>query len=393
MKKISALIAILFIGSSGYSQQMQPVYKASLDSLKIFIDPSKKETILNRLVKAYPGDNFDQYRAALIDNFVIAKNSAKALFYFNQIEETARVMYVGSVATGLMAYDLKAAETLIRQELANPTNVKEDRLFLLNLYSQLMDKKGDYHKAFAAIKECYEQAPRKSVGLTAQYYYLMSKTGRYQEAFPELEKAASTGLVDDNFKAELKNAYAKVNPGKDANAYLTDLSNQFEEKYSTEIAAKMIAEQAPEFKVEDVNGREVSLSDFKGKTIVLDFWATWCGPCKKSLPAMQMMVNKYVNDPNVNFLFIHTWETVPDPKSDAVNYLLTHNLDLPLYMDVKNPETKKNPAVSSFGVKGIPAKFIIDGNGKIRFKTSGLVWPNEAAVKELSAMVEMARKM
>jgi thiol-disulfide isomerase/thioredoxin len=391
MKKIFMLITILFSVSSAYSQQGEPPYKASLDSLKIFIDPLKKEEILTRLMKTHQNDSFDQYIATLVDNFVMAKNSEKALFHFNQIAQTARIMYAGSVATGIMAYDLKAAETLIEQELANPTNVQEDRLFLLNLYSQVMDKKGDHNKAFAAIKECYEQASRKSAGLTAQYYYLMSKTGRYQEAFPELEKAASAGFVEDNFKEELKNAYSKINPGKDANAYLTALTRQFEEKYKAELTAKMLAEQAPNFKVKDLNGKEVSLSDFKGKTIILDFWATWCGPCKKSLPGMQLMVNKYKNDPNVKFLFIHTWETVPDPKSDAVNYLLTHNLDLPLYMDVKNPETKKNPAVSSFGVNGIPAKFIIDGNGKIRFKTSGFVWPNEAAVKELSAMIELSR--
>jgi thiol-disulfide isomerase/thioredoxin len=391
MKKIYMLITILFSVSSAYSQQGEPPYKASLDSLKIFIDPLKKEEILTRLMKTHQNDSFDQYIATLVDNFVMAKNSEKALFHFNQIAQTARIMYAGSVATGIMAYDLKAAETLIEQELANPTNVQEDRLFLLNLYSQVMDKKGDHNKAFAAIKECYEQASRKSAGLTAQYYYLMSKTGRYQEAFPELEKAASAGFVEDNFKEELKNAYSKINPGKDANAYLTALTRQFEEKYKAELTAKMLAEQAPNFKVKDLNGKEVSLSDFKGKTIILDFWATWCGPCKKSLPGMQLMVNKYKNDPNVKFLFIHTWETVPDPKSDAVNYLLTHNLDLPLYMDVKNPETKKNPAVSSFGVNGIPAKFIIDGNGKIRFKTSGFVWPNEAAVKELSAMIELSR--
>ena len=391
MKKIAFLIASLTIGSSAYSQQAEPAYQASLDSLKIFIDPLKKEEILNRLIKAHPNDGFDQYKASLVDNFVTVKNAEKALLYFNQIAETARIMYIGSVGTGIMAFDLKAAQTLLEQELSNPTNAPEDRLFLLNLYSQVMDKIGDHDKAFAAIKECYERSTRKSAGLTAEYYYLMSKAGRYREAFSELEKAASAGLVDDHFKEELKSAYVKMNPGKDPNAYLLSLTSQFEEKYKAEIVAKMIAEQAPEFKVKDPNGKEVALSDFKGKTIVLDFWATWCGPCKKSLPAMQMMVNKYKNDPNVKFLFIHTWETVADPKSDAVNYLLTHNLDLPLYMDVKDPATKKNPAVASFGVKGIPAKFVIDGKGIIRFKASGLSWPNEAAVKELTAMIELSR--
>ncbi|OWK69642.1 TlpA disulfide reductase family protein [Pedobacter sp. AJM] len=391
MKKIVLLLAILAIGKSAFTQQAQPAYKASLDSLKIFIDLSKKEAILNRLVKAHPKDNFDPSRAILVDNFVIAKNSAKALHYFNQIQQTARIMYVENVATGIMAYDLKAAETLLGQELNNPKNAKEERLYLLQLYSQVMDKMGNHAKAFAAIKECYEQATRKSAGLTAQYYYLMSKTGRYQEALPELEKAVLSGLANDDYKNELKNAYENIHPGKDSNVYLAALTKQFDDKYKAEIAAKMIGEQAPEFKVKDINGKEVSLSDFKGKTIVLDFWATWCGPCKKSLPAMQMMVNKYKNDPTVKFLFIHTWETVSDPKYDAVNYLLTHNLDLPLYMDTKDPVTKKNPAVSSFDVSGIPAKFIIDGNGKIRFKELGLLWPNEVAVRQLSTMIEISR--
>ena len=391
MRKIALLIAILLTGLSGYSQQKEPAYKASLDSLKIFIDPLKKEAILERLVKDHPGDSFDQFRATLVDNFVVTKNSAKALFHFNKIVETARIMYVGSVATGIMAFDLKAAETLVEQELANKTNAPEDRQFLLHLFSQVMSKQGDYKKAFAAIKDCYEHAIRKTPGLTAEYYYLMSKNGGYQEALPELEKAVLAGLADEEYKAELKSAYAKVNPGKDSNAYLAGLTDQFEGKYKTAISAKMLDEQAPNFKVTDIKGKEVSLSDFKGKVVVLDFWATWCGPCKKSLPAMQMLVNKYKKDPNVKFLFIHTWETVADPKSDAVNYLLTHNLDLPLYMDLKNPDTKKNPAVSSFGVDGIPAKFVIDGSGKIRFKASGLVYPDEAAVKELSAMVELSR--
>ncbi|WP_196937401.1 redoxin domain-containing protein [Sphingobacterium pedocola] len=391
MKKILLLIAFLSAGYSGYSQQAEPAYKASLDSLKIFIDPLQKELILERLVKEHPGESFDQHRATLVDNFVVAKNSAKALFHFNQIAETARIMYVGSVATGIMAFDLKTAETLMEQELTNSTNAPEDRQFLLHLYSQVMAKQGDYTKAFAAIKECYENAIRKTAGLTAEYYYLMSKTGGYEEALPELEKAVRAGLADYDYNAELKSAYVKMNPGKDPNAYLAALTNEFEEKYKTAIAAKMIDEQAPNFKVTDIKGKEVSLSDFKGKIVVLDFWATWCGPCKKSLPAMQMLVSKYKHDPSVMFLFIHTWETVKDPKADAVNYLLTHDLDLPLYMDLKDPATKKNPAVSSFGVKGIPAKFVIDGNGKIRFKSSGLTWPNEAAVRELTTMIEFCR--
>ena len=69
-----------------------------------------------------------------------------------------------------------------------------------------------------------------------------------------------------------------------------------------------------------------------------------------------------------------------------------NNYKLPLYMDVRDPATKKNPAVSSFDVKGIPAKFVIDGSGKIRFKTAGFGGTKEALVNELSAMIELSRQ-
>ncbi|SMC56682.1 hypothetical protein [Pedobacter nyackensis] len=61
-------------------------------------------------------------------------------------------------------------------------------------------------------------------------------------------------------------------------------------------------------------------------------------------------------------------------------------------MDLKDATTEKNPAVSLFGVAGIPAKFVIDGSGHIRFKMSGFGGTNDSAVAELSAMIELSRK-
>ena len=154
----------------------------------------------------------------------------------------------------------------------------------------------------------------------------------------------------------------------------------------------MIDEAAPAFSVTDVNGKKVSLSDFKGKTIVLDFWATWCGPCVESFPAMQMAANRYANDPEVKFLFIHCWENVADPLTDAKNFLSKRNYAFDLYMDPVDPGTKRSPAAAAFKVNGIPAKFIIDGKGRIRFSVSGFAGKAEAAAEEVVQMVEMARK-
>lgn len=391
MKKITLIATGLLIGLTAFGQQTAPAYKASLDSLKIIIDPLKQEAIITRLIKANPTDNFDQYKAMLANNFASAKNTVKALTYFNQLQGRARAMYLGPVATGIMAYDLKAAESFVKEQMAKMELPAQERQTLLHLHSQILAKKGDYANAFTAFKEYYDQAQRKSPVLSANYYYLMSKTGNQQEALPELEKAVLAGVASEDIKSELGKAYGKLNPGKDSKAYLTGLEKQFEEKHRAELVAKMVKETAPNFTVTDISGKTVSLSDFKGKIVVLDFWATWCGPCKAALPAMQMTVNKYQADPNVKFLFIHTWEQVSNPKEEAIKYFADNNYKLPLYMDVRDPSTRRNPAVSAFDVKGIPAKFVIDGQGNIRFKTSGFGGTNEAAVNELSTMIELSR--
>ncbi|WP_090889151.1 TlpA family protein disulfide reductase [Pedobacter rhizosphaerae] len=128
------------------------------------------------------------------------------------------------------------------------------------------------------------------------------------------------------------------------------------------------------------------------KTIVLDFWATWCGPCKASFPAMQKLVNKFKGDDQVKFLFIHTWERSATPQKDAIEYLTGNKFNLDLYMDAKDPNTRSNPAVSAFKVMGIPAKFVIDGDGNTRFKLTGFSGGDDAAVAEVSAMINLAKR-
>jgi cytochrome c biogenesis protein CcmG/thiol:disulfide interchange protein DsbE len=74
---------------------------------------------------------------------------------------------------------------------------------------------------------------------------------------------------------------------------------------------------APDFNLRDLEGNEVSLANHRKKVAVLDFWATWCAPCIKSFPAMQMAVDKYKRDPDVTFLFITTWEQKPNAQQSV----------------------------------------------------------------------------
>lgn len=150
--------------------------------------------------------------------------------------------------------------------------------------------------------------------------------------------------------------------------------------------------QSPSFVVKDVNGNDVSLNDFKRKTIILDFWATWCGHCKKSFPAMQMAVNKYKDDSDVKFLFIHIWEQSKNPLEEATSYLESNGYTFDLYIDPKDSEGNSKAALL-FGVKGIPQKYVIDGGGVVRFNVTGFGGVDDAAVEELSLMIEYTKKM
>jgi thiol-disulfide isomerase/thioredoxin len=157
-----------------------------------------------------------------------------------------------------------------------------------------------------------------------------------------------------------------------------------------QLLAEVLTEPAPHFSLKDQNGKQVSLGDFKGKVLVLDFWSTWCVPCKKSFPAMQLAQQKYTKDPSVKFLFIHTWETSKTATEEVKKYLASTGFDFQVLMDLKDT-SGHNAMVESYQVSAIPAKFIIDKKGKIVFKLTGFTGSDEEAVAEISERIEIAK--
>lgn len=73
--------------------------------------------------------------------------------------------------------------------------------------------------------------------------------------------------------------------------------------------------------LKDMKGNTIQISDWKGKVVFLDFWATWCGPCKKSFPGLQKLYDKYKDNPKVQFAIVNCWERAEDRKVPVKEFL------------------------------------------------------------------------
>lgn len=154
----------------------------------------------------------------------------------------------------------------------------------------------------------------------------------------------------------------------------------------------LINKTAPDFNLEDINGETVHLGSLRGKVVILDFWATWCTPCIKSFPAMEMAMVQYKDDKDVVFLFVNTWERAKDPRTLVKDFFEKRKFDFYVLLDLKDPERNTNKVAEDYKLNGIPAKFIIDREGIVRYHGTGFTGDDQKVVEELSKMIEFARE-
>jgi len=208
----------------------------------------------------------------------------------------------------------------------------------------------------------------------------------YKTAKPIIEEAVKIGLQFDGMKDAVKKAYISENGNENGfDDYYTKLEESGKAVRLAKQKKQMINQPAPQFTLTDLDGKNVSLSDYKGKVVILDFWATWCGPCKASFPAMLKTIEKYKNDKDVVFLFINTWQTEIDKKKNAEDFIKENKYTFHVLLD------NENKVVADFKVSSIPTKFVIDKNGNSRFNVVGSE-TGDVAVQNLSTMIELAKQ-
>ena len=125
---------------------------------------------------------------------------------------------------------------------------------------------------------------------------------------------------------------------------------------------------------EDLNGSQFSLRDFKGKTLFINYWATWCNPCLAEMPSMVELYNQYKDNQDIVFLYLskENKNTIIDyiPKDETLS-------QLPLYKIISDDEL--------FSTRGIPTTFIVDSSGEVVVKDVGsAIWNDQSVIDYLN---------
>lgn len=154
--------------------------------------------------------------------------------------------------------------------------------------------------------------------------------------------------------AELDNLYSLLSP------QLTTLETARSLKLSIDAAkATAIGSVAPDFTQNDATGKPVSLSSFKGKYVLIDFWASWCGPCRVENPNVVRVYNKYKNK---KFAILGVSLDKPDARK---NWLAAIKNDGLVWTQVSDLKFWDNEAAKLYHISAIPANFLLDPTGKI----------------------------
>jgi len=379
--------------------------------------PEEMEKIYLSLLEIADEDNqntMDYYANRVAGAYGI-ENRAKFDKFLNRIStNAAKARLLNSIAWPMTgesidgeAKDLETAEelsakslSLVKEAMDDPKgkpsyltakeykdNMKRTYGMYADTYALIQYKLGNYEKALDYQSQ-YVNSGYSSAEANELYCVYLEKVKGKEAAIQRAAEFIESGDATENLKERFVGMLASMSAEEAAGQTLAILENQARKKSKEKMREDMIDEEAPQFTLKNLKGEDVSLADLKGKTVILDFWATWCGPCIASFPGMQTAVNKYQDDPSVEFLFVDTWENGEneEEKFEKVSkFIEKKEYNFHVIMDTADK------VVAAYGIRGIPTKFVIGPDGRIKFRKIG----GGAAGKlidELYSMIELVQE-
>ncbi|MCI9846853.1 TlpA disulfide reductase family protein [Flavobacterium pectinovorum] len=218
-----------------------------------------------------------------------------------------------------------------------------------------------------------------------RYAVILSAAGQDQKAFDLLTKAVRDADSNPLLLETLKKLYAKVKGNSEGSSkYITDLQNEAYQNVYKKVEKEYIKtiKPMPKTIITDLNGKNTNLADYRGKILVIDFWATLCKPCVAAFSGFELVVDEYKNEPFQLFV-IDLFETQETVKTFVTKKHIT--------LDVLHDEASIAGDTYSIQTKGTPTKIVFDYDGNIRFDSSGYQGSTHREYYKLKSMVEIIK--
>ncbi len=189
--------------------------------------------------------------------------------------------------------------------------------------------------------------------------------GRSEEAYPEFVAALAEGFSSPeaawraSTQQMAEETASELGFGGRLKADVERRRRQTTQNEEIRIVSERLDQPTPEFELTDTSGRVWSSTALRGSVVVLNFWATWCGPCLKEFPSFAKLIKSYSNRPDIVFLAVSIDESTAEiePFLAEKGYTFTAVYD--------------NGAAADFQVEEIPATILIDRQGRVQYRTVG----------------------
>ena len=287
-------------------------------------------------------------------NFVLSNDDIR-------IKGTANTVYMSKVKGGEANEEwntIKGEENKMTHE--NWTSTKK-------LYENF--KPGDDSMAFKKNQQKSMQNAEKDKSLRR----------KFMEKYPNsiVSMYFLAGMVNDLSFEEMKEAYSKLGGNFKESLYGKRISDKI-----TNMEATAIGQKAIPINKKDINGNPINLETLKGKYVLLDFWGSWCGPCRESFPHLKELYAKY-KDMGFEILGIALEQRDNLEDNKKIWKQTVKEDSLPWLQVLDNEDRDKFDAVKSYGVTAFPTQILLDKEGKIIARYVGESADLDGKLKEI----------